>query len=292
HLPWLDKVRPQLDDIDIAPLLAIQPRRGYIPDLISPMPTHPRVTAAEQLAEVRATPLAVVKEEINRSLNERNGEPAPDVLHEMARHPRKARDRLATALDECWHRLVEPWWPRIANLLSADITYHSRLLADGGLARLFPAIDHRISWTGTTVRLSTGAHPGVHGRDTGGLGLLLQPSAFGWPSLVAVWDERYQPTIVYPARGVAELWQPRVTDGDAALARLIGRTRAALLASVVEPATTSTLARRHDLALATVSEHLSALAAAGLATGSRTGRSVLYSITALGEALLAGEPLK
>jgi DNA-binding transcriptional ArsR family regulator len=251
------------------------------------MPMHARVTAAEQIAEVRATPLGLVKEEINRSLTQRFGEPAPDILHELARHPRKARDRLADALEDCWRRLIKPWWPRIADLLSSDITYHSRLLADGGLARLFPAIDHRISWTGTTVRLATGGHPG-HRRDTGGQGLLLQPTAFGWPILVAVWDERYQPTIVYPARGVAELWQPRVTDGDAALGRLFGRTRAALLASIVEPATTSTLARRHDLALATVSEHLSALAAAGLVTGSRTGRSVLYSITKLGEAMLAG----
>jgi DNA-binding transcriptional ArsR family regulator len=288
HLPWLEQVRSRLADVDVAPLLAIQPMTGYNPDLIAPLPTHPRTTVEEQLAQVRATPLDVVKLELSRALDERNGESVPDVLSEMVRHPRKARDRLASALEECWHRLVEPWWPRIHDLLTADIAHHSRLLAEGGLARLFPAIDHRISWTGANVRVDLGGRPGVERRDAAGSGLLLQPSAFSWPILVVISDERYQPTIVYPARGVAELWQPRRDDTDAALGRLIGRTRAGLLGSVVEPATTTLLARRHELAVGTVSEHLDALVATGLVQRTRTGRSVFYAVTALGEALLDG----
>jgi DNA-binding transcriptional ArsR family regulator len=289
HLPWLEQVRSRLDDIDIAPLLAIQPMQGYNPDLIAPLPRHPRVTVDEQIAQVRATPLEVVDEEITRSLQERADEPVPDLLRALARNPRKARERLANALEECWHQLVEPWWPRIRDLLTADIAHHSRLLAEGGLARLFPAIDNRITWTGADVRVDGGGRPGVHRRDTAGAGLLLQPSAFSWPILVVISDERYQPTIVYPARGVAELWQPRRDDTDAALGRLIGRTRAVLLGSVVEPATTTLLARRHELALGTVSEHLDTLVAAGLVQRTRTGRSVFYAVTALGEALLDGQ---
>lgn len=288
HLPWLERVRSQLDDIDIAPLLAIQPMRGYNPDLIAPLPTHPRTTVEEQLARVRATPLRVVREEINRSLHERAGEPAPQVLHELAEHPRTARARLADALEECWRRLVEPWWPRIGDLLSADIAQHTRVLGEGGLARLLPAISSRITWTGRTVRVETDGPSETRRRDTAGAGLLLQPSAFSWPMLIVVEDARYQPTIVYPARGVAELWQPRGGNTDAALARLLGRTRALLLASVVEPATTTVLARRHELAPATVSQHLETLAAAGLVKRQRVGRSVLYAATPLAEKLLAG----
>jgi DNA-binding transcriptional ArsR family regulator len=65
-------------------------------------------------------------------------------------------------------------------------------------------------------------------------------------------------------------------------------TRAQLLASVQEPASTTTLARRHGLAAATVSEHLAVLSGAGLAGARRNGRAVLYATTPLGDALLAG----
>jgi DNA-binding transcriptional ArsR family regulator len=287
HLPWLDEVRAKIADIDVTPLLAIQPMRGYSPDLIAPLPTHARTTAEEQLAQVRATPLDLVREEVTLALTDRDGEPVPEGMRDLARYPRRTRDRIAAALEECWHRLVEPYWPRIRDLLDADVAHHSRLLADGGLQKLLPAISDRITWTGSGVRVATGQGPTVR-RDTRGQGLLLQPSAFVWPNLIVVWDERYQPTIVYPARGVAELWQPTVTPVDAALTALFGRTRATLLASVTEPATTTTLARRHGLAAATVSEHLHALARAGLVRRTRTGRHVLYATSPLGDALLRG----
>ena len=44
-------------------------------------------------------------------------------------------------------------------------------------------------------------------------GLLFVPSAFAWPDVVLVTDPRWQPTLVYPARGVGTLWE---TDRPAA----------------------------------------------------------------------------
>lgn len=85
-----------------------------------------------------------------------------------------------------------------------------------------------------------------------------------------VLDEPLPPVLIYPARGIAELWHPVVTRSDEHLGRLLGRTRALLLTSVQEPATTTTLARRHGLAQSTVSEHLTVLRSAGPAgTGER-----------------------
>jgi DNA-binding transcriptional ArsR family regulator len=284
HLPWLDQVRPRLDEIDLLPLTTLQPMRGYSPDLIAPSPTHPRTTVEEQLAQVRVTPLAHVREELGRALTNRGGQPVPAEMRSLARKPRVARDRITDALEACWHALVEPHWRRIDDLLTADIAYHSRVLAEGGLARLFPALSPVMTWTGRTLRVDTGKHP-LHAA-TRGRGLVLQPTAFGWPHVIVISDERYQPTVVYPARGVAELWQPAATSVSTGLARLLGRTRAMLLASVREPASTTVLARRHGLAPATVSEHLSALAAGRLVAATRVGRSVHYATTELGDALL------
>src|SRR5262249_25109037 len=38
HLPWLDAVRPDLDRLDLRPLLVLLPRTGWTPDFLSPPP--------------------------------------------------------------------------------------------------------------------------------------------------------------------------------------------------------------------------------------------------------------
>jgi DNA-binding transcriptional ArsR family regulator len=292
HLPWLESVRLALADLDVAPLLALVTVRGYVPDLLAPAPATNGVSAEEQLRELRATPLARVRQELARAVAERGGQPVPAELAQLAQHPRRARDLLADVVEACWHRLVEPYWPRIKALLDADVTHHSALLAAGGLDRMLPALSPRLHWAtgGTGGRLRVeGGGPRLQRVRLGGAGLVLQPSAFSWPDTLVVTDRPYQPTLVYPARGIAELWQPVHTPSFAALADLLGRSRATVLASLREPAATTTLAHRHRLAAATVSQHLSALRAAGLVSRTRHGRVVLYRTTALGEALLAGQ---
>jgi Helix-turn-helix domain len=73
------------------------------------------------------------------------------------------------------------------------------------------------------------------------------------------------------ARGNAALWQPPAgTASD--LADLIGTTRARVLNTLAEPASTSGLAARCGLLLSTTSEHLTVLRANGPITTTRTGR--------------------
>jgi DNA-binding transcriptional ArsR family regulator len=106
--------------------------------------------------------------------------------------------------------------------------------------------------------------------------------------VTAMIDLPARPTLIYPARGIAELWQPAHTAHSGALATLLGRTRAALLESLAEPASTHTLARRHDLAPSTVSEHLAALSDARLITRRRHRHTVIYQQTPLGSDLARG----
>ena len=108
------------------------------------------------------------------------------------------------------------------------------------------------------------------------------------PSLAAVVDPPARPALVYPARGIAELWQPTHTSHSGALASLLGRTRAALLESLAEPASTHTLARRHGLAPSTVSEHLTVLHDARLVIRRRHRHAVIYQQAPLGTELARG----
>ncbi len=285
HLPWLEAVRPQAERLDLGPLLALSPRRGWTPDFLSPVPDTANADMAGELARVRATPPDQVADEVRRSLTERNGAPVPPGAWQLLDDPAATRDRVADLLAQCWQLLVEPHWPRLRDRIEADVAFRTRTLADYGLERMLGDLHPRVRWTGRSLVISG---MGTARRHLGGAGLLLIPSAFGWPSLAPVIDPPSRPALAYPARGIAELWQPARTAQSDALARLLGRTRAALLESLAEPASTHTLARRHELAASTVSEHLAALRDARLVTNRRDRHAVMYQQTQLGTALAAG----
>jgi DNA-binding transcriptional ArsR family regulator len=277
--PWWESVR---DRPPAAELLAVQSHRGYTPDFISQPPHEPAPRIEDQLDAVRATPADHVARELRRV----NRSGRPDLVEAMLADPAAARDRLADHLEDVWRRLVLPWWPRVRELIDADIDHRSRLLAGHGLGHVIAGLHERIRWTDGAIVVRP--DPGAWDRELGGGGLLLMPSAFVWPGVAVAMDAPWQPTLVYPARGIGELLSGRAAP-EAALARLLGRTRALILADLTEPASTTALAARHGLGAPTVSAHLSALRGSGLVAGRRHGREVRYRRTALGEALLEGE---
>ena len=117
-----------------------------------------------------------------------------------------------------------------------------------------------------------------------GQGLLLVPSAFIWRPF-AITSPPWQPTLIYPARGVALLWE-RGDPAPDALAAVLGRARAELLAALAAPASTTELAGRLGRSAGGISEHLTALRDAGLVSAARQGRSVLYVRTPVADRLV------
>ncbi len=163
---------------------------------------------------------------------------------------------------------------------------------EGFLADLHPTV----SWSPATIRVTAngernGERTADRQLDLAGRGLLFMPSVFSSPKVALILDDPWQPTLVYPARGVALLWERHSSNPPSGLVAMLGRTRAALLADLTAPSSPTRLAARHSLSLATVSEHLGVLRAAGLATAHRAGRQVLYQLTPLGQALLSTDPI-
>jgi DNA-binding transcriptional ArsR family regulator len=76
-------------------------------------------------------------------------------------------------------------------------------------------------------------------------------------------------------------------DVTSPIQALLGRTRAAVLRRLAAPCTTTDLARDLDLTAGAVSLHLTVMHRAGLLVRRRAGRSVLYGLGAVGEALLS-----
>jgi DNA-binding transcriptional ArsR family regulator len=253
--------------------------RGYQPDFLNPPPASPFTDISAELAQVRATPPQQVATELAywRARNPA----APAVLRDhpvLSGDPAQTRDLLASMLHRTWQALIEPWWPRLRDILDADLTVRARQLAHAGLAAtlndLHPKItyhDSRLSFAGTSREEL----------QVTGTGIVLISSVFGWPEAGIGFDP---PSITYPARGIAAFWQPP-SRNPSDLAHLIGVTRALLLGALTEPATTTGLAARCGLALSTVSEHLSLLRANGLITTTRTGRYLHHQRTPLGIAL-------
>jgi DNA-binding transcriptional ArsR family regulator len=288
HRPWHELVRARIAQLDLEPLLAVEPLRGYVPDFISPPPAKPWPRLEEQLAEIRRTEPDRVGRELELCRRAATDDRRRAWLDRLLADPEAARDLLASRIRDAWLALVSPYWRRVRSALAADIAERARTLAERGLRATLDQLDPRIRWTPRGLSI---ACPDTTTVSVGERGLLLMPSAYSWPHVAAVVDEPWQPTIVYPTRGVAELWQSAAVAPEA-LARLLGRTRALVLVSLERPSSTTALAARLELSPAGTSRHLVALRDAGLVSPSRHGHEVRYSRTSLGSALIGGAAVR
>jgi hypothetical protein len=283
RLSWLQEARQRAAGLGIGPLLALMRMRGYQPDFLNPAPDSPATEIGDELARVRATPPALVAAELAECLDgpyrDPRGGPAARRDHPLLNgDPADARDALAGMLHRAWTALVEPLWPRLRDVLDADITYRARRLADAGLAATLAELDPRLTLHGPAVR-----YGGCQDRevDAAGATLVLIPSVFQWPHSGMSFSP---PAVIYPARGALAFWHPGARS-SADLIRLIGRSRATLLTALAEPASTTGLAVRTGIPVSSVSEQLSVLRAAGLVSATRTGRFLVHQRTPLGAAL-------
>jgi hypothetical protein len=122
HLPWLEAVRPEAEQLDLRILLTLSPRHGWTPDFLSPVPNTPGADIAGELARVRATPPEQVAHEVRRSLTERYGAPLPPGAWQLLDDPAATRDLVADLLGQCWQLLVEPHWPRLRDRSGCSMT--------------------------------------------------------------------------------------------------------------------------------------------------------------------------
>jgi hypothetical protein len=279
-LPWLRSMAQHRAEIRAGVLPLLMPTRGYTPDFLSPPPVTPTASIDEELARVRATPLDRVAAELRRAAVQAGDHPA---IRSLADDPARAREELAGTLHRWWHRLLAADWTRIRETLNADITYRAGRLTRGGIELLITDLHGDVRWDGGRIVVDGKTDH----RDLNGLGLLLVPSVFSWPTVSVITDRPWQPTLIYPARGAGTLWAQPIPSPPRDIAALLGRTRATILYALREPVCTTTLATRLALSAGTVSAHLSTLRRAGLATTHRVGHQVRYTLTPLGHQLAA-----
>jgi len=270
------------DRHDLRPLLTVLSARTPTPDFLTPPPSGTLADIEFELEQVRTTPGERVAAEIAHCLQTR-GPIAIDV--EQRLRSEDAAEQLADLLAVVWAELVLPSWHQIRGCLERDILYRSRLLASRGLAAVLAGLAPSV----TFGNRREGAHRSADGRTplVGSDGLLLIPSAFIWPRVGRARTSPAAPsTVCYPARGIGAMWFASPPDGGVDLSSLIGRTRAQILEALEEPTHTTALALHLGRSPGTVADHLAVLRGSGLVGKARVGQRVIYSRTALGEALL------
>lgn len=268
---WHRQVRGRLRAVDTALLGAVIPGQPMIADFLL---DEPATDIDRQLSGIAGCAPEVVRADLDEVWT---GLTPPPVLRDITGSPAGPR-RLADTLHAYWSAAIEPDWPRIRAALDDDIGYRAHRLTEGGTAAVFADLHADLAGKDLTIPASAEA------------GLRLVPSVFTWPYLLVAPGRSGPPSLIYGARQAETLWRAAAGEGqepdDDAVGALLGRTRAAILARLALPNTTTALAIELNQSPAAVSHHLGILRQNGLVTSWRSGRRVLYQRTPLGSGVL------
>ncbi|MFV0129997.1 ArsR/SmtB family transcription factor [Streptomyces sp. HMX112] len=281
---WRTEARTRLSG-ETRMLGTLVPVRGYFPDFLTPPQGLDGLD--EGLQALRATPPARIHTELALLAASRpGGARLPGWARSLAEGGPEPVGRLLGALRGYHRAAVEPYWSYIQARVEADRAVRGRALLDGGAEELLATLPPMFRWRSPVLEADYPVDRDLH---LDGRGLLLQPSYFCRGTPVVYRDPELPPVLVYPvthtdASAVAE---PGASDGTS-LGRLVGHTRSAVLKAIGHGGTTSELARRAGVSLASASQHAGVLREAGLVVTLRQGSSVLHTLTPLGAALLHG----
>jgi len=205
----------------------------------------------------------------------------------LARGQRDALHDLGLAIRGYYRAALAPYWAQVRDHIHADIVIRSRALVRNGAGEVLCGLNPRARWRQSLLELPYSTDQDLY---LGGRGLLLVPSFFCWGGPISLMDPALTPVLVYPIEHdlnwlSAERPRPNMRE----LATLLGRTRATILVTVAaECCSTSELAERACVSIASASQHASVLRQAGLITTRRRGSCVVHSVTHLGATLIVG----
>lgn len=269
---WRQRLAGEPVDAELVGAL-LSPR--WVCDFIAVPPARGDRTFHDELRRVRETPLADARADLREAL----GGPLPRRLRRD-----DLVERTAELLEWVWTQTVRPDWPRRHRLLEADIVARTHQVATRSWADALQGMRPNLRWLGDgRLQINAFDYPP---RDITGAELLFVPANVrgGW----VAWAEPTRYAVVYPCAGTLVDPAESTVAPSEAVARLLGPARAQILSALAAPMSTTQLVAYTGYGLGSVGGHLKVLLDAGLAQRRRSGRSVLYFRTRLGDRLLAG----
>lgn len=257
---------------------ALVPAIGYVPDFLTPVDAS--LGLDEGVEAVLSTPTRRMRRELTILAKVNR---LPPWSGDLATGNRKAVAGLGDSLRAYYRHALAPIWQRIQTRVAADRAIRTQALLDGGPERLLASLSPHMRWEAPVLRVNYPADRDLH---LTGRGLLLIPSYFCQHIPTGIADPALPPVLVYPVHPGESDPAPRHTS--AALQRLLGTTRAQILAATQQGRSTGELARLLRISPATVSHHTAVLREAGLIESRRQANVVVHTTTPLGLSLPAG----
>jgi Family of unknown function (DUF5937) len=273
--------------LDLRFLWALVPPQNYTPDFLAPPAGEEPQSIEAELTHILRTPLSRIRTEldlIQHWFTPGTSRYRSAEVRALIQQPAQVRRRAVDDIAQFWDTVLRSDWPQLRACLEADVALRAQALARGGPSLAFAGLSTGIRWRHDTLTVQRPFSVEVTMHDQG---LVLMPSVFAGNRLGGATDPPSPPTVWYRAHNVAQVWQAhhRVPQ---ALVKVLGGTRARLLAALSTPTNTTAVAAEIGVAAGHVAEQLTALRAAGLVQSQRMGRQVLNVRTRLGRQLLEG----
>ncbi|GAB3785610.1 DUF5937 family protein [Nocardioides ungokensis] len=272
---WLRRRRHALSGLDLAALTVFMADGAYRPDFLDPSPVSSEPTFEEGMAAL----LAVPTEQVNAELVDAAIGRDPHVFRRLLDDPDRARSEAGVAVRRLWKAAVEPEWPSMRQALRTEMLDRAIQVSREGLRAVIPRLHHSMACEADSFTVEAGVEV-----DTDcPTGLILVPSLFITDRVQCTTSDHWTPALCYPASG-RYLWAAPPTPKS--LDRLLGPTRARILAALTTPLQTTVIAKLVNVTPPTASEHLAILRDAGLIDSSRAGRTATHELTNVGRVLL------
>ncbi|MEU3750723.1 MULTISPECIES: ArsR/SmtB family transcription factor [Streptomyces] len=255
---------------------------GSLPPFLLAVPAEDGPDLSEELA----TLATVCPSRVRAELEQRFPQGVPAEVRPLYADPAARVAELRAFLPRYWQTALAPYAAALRAATEEDVLRRARTLATEGPEAVLDAVGGIAVPGGVAV-------PGVMA-VSGVSRLVLVPLLFGRgaPFFTSAPDGS-EAALSYPVEGSAALVgeAPAERRADAPvrgdrLEILLGRSRAGVVRALVTPTTTSDLATALGLAPSTVSQHLTALVAAGVVRRHRAGVRVLYELDRPGAVLL------
>ncbi|MFI9239707.1 ArsR/SmtB family transcription factor [Streptomyces sp. NPDC053079] len=283
---WRNRVRGQLTD-PMRRLLTLAPPRGYSPDFLTPP------EAVEGLRTGLDAMLSLPRRQLRRDLELL----APDrremnFVRALAGGEAAPLQALGDGITAFHDLAVRPYLGKMREHISADRATRSQSMLTSGGEHLLATLHPAVRWNPPVLEVAIPSNEDVY---LEGRGLRLVPSFFCWRAPTVLRDPELPPVLVYPIvhdpAWLLDVHGPKAGRGEPPLAALLGRTRAEVLEATARGCTTSELARRVRIAMATASHHATVLRDAGLITTHRANGRAYHTLSFLGRELLNGRRL-
>jgi DNA-binding transcriptional ArsR family regulator len=254
-------------------LATVAPLNNYFPDFLTPDIVSGRFD--DDLHAVLSTPKARLGAEIGRL-----GTISAPWLKDLALGNPATLDRFGDVV-RCYYRaIIEPDRGIIESALAAHRAALLRRMMRGGTEAVLDHLGPSMRWRAPYLEC---VYPVRREVDLAGRGLRLVPSYFCCRTPVMLADDELTPLLVCPVD------HPQTEVEEPGIAELIGSTRAAVLGAVLDGASTSDVAHRVGISVATASHHTAVLRGAGLITSTRRANRVVHSASGLGLAMLGSD---